>query len=69
MTRRNTLYPKLEDHSLVLDYPDVRGMHKNVFFMTHSHKEVGGGEDAVSKYNQYEVGIIFTSRLPIMMFN
>ncbi|CAE6473604.1 unnamed protein product [Rhizoctonia solani] len=55
---RNTLYPKLEDHSLVQNYPDVRGMHKNVFFVSHSHKEVGGGEDAVSKYNQYELDMI-----------
>ncbi|KAJ1300335.1 hypothetical protein OPQ81_005156 [Rhizoctonia solani] len=56
---RNTLYPRLEDHSLVQSYPDVRGMHKNVFFVSHSHKEVGGGEDAVSKYNQYELDMIY----------
>lgn len=51
----NTLYPDLEDHALVQSYPNVRGMHKNIFFVSHSHKEAGGGEDAVSKYNQYEV--------------
>ncbi|CAE6460674.1 unnamed protein product [Rhizoctonia solani] len=56
---RNTLYPKLEDHELVKHYPDVRGMHKNVFFLSHAHKEVGGGEDAVSKYNQYELDMIY----------
>ncbi|KAJ1302896.1 hypothetical protein OPQ81_003195 [Rhizoctonia solani] len=56
---RNTLYRRLEDHSLVQSYPDVRGMHKNVFFVSHSHKEVGGGEDAVSKYNQYELDMIY----------
>ncbi|QRV96757.1 Zinc finger, NF-X1-type [Ceratobasidium sp. AG-Ba] len=55
---RNTLYPKLEDHSLVLDYPKVRGMHKNVFFVSHANKEVGGGEDAVSKHNAYELDMI-----------
>lgn len=30
---RNTLYPRLEDHESVLNYPDVRGMGKNVFFL------------------------------------
>ncbi|KAF8696564.1 P-loop containing nucleoside triphosphate hydrolase protein, partial [Rhizoctonia solani] len=56
---RNTLYPKLEDHLLVQNYPDVRGVHKNIFFVSHTHKEAGGGEDAVSKYNQYELDMIY----------
>ncbi|CCO36196.1 NFX1-type zinc finger-containing protein 1 [Rhizoctonia solani AG-1 IB] len=56
---RNTLYPDLEDHALVQNYPNVRGMHKNIFFVSHSHKEAGGGEDAVSKYNQYELDMIY----------
>lgn len=30
-------------------------MHKNVFFVSHAHREVGGGEDSVSKHNAYEV--------------
>ena len=52
----NTLYPKLEDHPLVEHYPHIRGMHRDVFFMTHNHKESGAEEDAISKYNQFEVG-------------
>ena len=61
----NTLYPKLEDHQLVLNYPDVRGMHKNVFFLSHAHREVGGGEDAVSKHNAYEV----SSDMRLVVYN
>ncbi|KAG8703866.1 hypothetical protein FRC09_003894, partial [Ceratobasidium sp. 395] len=55
---RNYLYPKLEDHPLVLDYPKVRGMHKNVFFVSHNQRETGGGEDAVSKHNSYELDMM-----------
>ncbi|KAF8867865.1 P-loop containing nucleoside triphosphate hydrolase protein [Gymnopilus junonius] len=55
---RNTLYPKLEDHKLVHNYPDVRGIHKNVFFVTHQHRENDGGDDSASKYNTYEVAMI-----------
>ncbi|KAG9124064.1 hypothetical protein FRC07_013002, partial [Ceratobasidium sp. 392] len=56
---RNTLYPKLEDHALVLEYPKVRGMHKNVFFVSHDQREAGGGEDAVSKHNSYELEMMY----------
>jgi len=51
----NTLYPRLEDHELVHNYPDVRGIQKNVFFVTHQYKENDGGDDSASKYNTYEV--------------
>ncbi|KDN33760.1 hypothetical protein RSAG8_13147, partial [Rhizoctonia solani AG-8 WAC10335] len=37
---RSTLYPNLKDNDRVLQYPDVRGMYKNMFFMSHTHKEV-----------------------------
>ena len=50
-----TLYPKLEDHDLVKNYPHVRGVAEDVFFFTHDHKENGGEDDFVSKYNQFEV--------------
>lgn len=33
----------------------MRGMSKNVFFMSHEHRETGGGEDSVSKHNAFEV--------------
>lgn len=52
---RNTLYPGLEDHDRVLQYKSVRGMERNVFFLSHGHKELGGGDDSVSKHNPYEV--------------
>ncbi|KAF8813222.1 P-loop containing nucleoside triphosphate hydrolase protein, partial [Phlegmacium glaucopus] len=52
---RNTLYPGLEDHKLVKEYPDVRGIQQNVFFVSHSHRENEGGDDSASKYNMYEV--------------
>ncbi|KAG8790256.1 hypothetical protein FRC12_012372 [Ceratobasidium sp. 428] len=55
---RNYLYPKLEDHPLVVEYPKVRGMHKNVFFVSHDQREAGGGEDAVSKHNSYELNMM-----------
>ncbi|KAH9951524.1 P-loop containing nucleoside triphosphate hydrolase protein [Amylocystis lapponica] len=55
---RTTLYPALEDHELVKQYPPVQGMAKNVFFLNHNHKENGADDDSVSKYNVYEVGMI-----------
>ncbi|KAM5531281.1 hypothetical protein V8D89_015082 [Ganoderma adspersum] len=55
---RMTLYPRLEDHDLVKNYPDVQGMAKNVFFFTHDHKENGGEDDFASKYNEFEVRMI-----------
>ena len=38
-----------------MDYPPVRGIAHSLFFIDHSHPERGGGDDAVSKYNEYEV--------------
>ncbi|KAJ8583241.1 hypothetical protein M405DRAFT_937339 [Rhizopogon salebrosus TDB-379] len=55
---RNTLYPQLEDHELVHHYPHVRGIAKDVFFVTHSHRENEGAEDSASKYNLYEVIVL-----------
>ncbi|EMD37515.1 hypothetical protein CERSUDRAFT_114154 [Gelatoporia subvermispora B] len=55
---RTTLYPNLEDHDLVKQYPVVRGLSKNTFFFNHNHKENGGDDDTVSKYNKFEVDMI-----------
>ncbi|KAG1731512.1 uncharacterized protein EDB91DRAFT_1154350 [Suillus paluster] len=55
---RNTLYPGLEDHELVRQYPSVRGIAKNVFFVNHNHRENEGAEDSAGKYNLYEVAMI-----------
>lgn len=53
---RHTLYPTLEDHDLVKQYPHVRGFAKDVFFFSHSHRENGGAEESAgSKYNTFEV--------------
>ncbi|KXN89054.1 NFX1-type zinc finger-containing protein 1 [Leucoagaricus sp. SymC.cos] len=54
---RTILYPKLEDNELVLKYPPVQGMQKDVFFFNHLHKE-NGTEDSVSKFNIFEVEMI-----------
>ncbi|CAE6531432.1 unnamed protein product [Rhizoctonia solani] len=56
---RKSLYPNLKDHDLVTQYPHVRGMHRDVFFVSHTNKEAGGGEDSVSKHNDYEVDMIY----------
>ncbi|KAJ7647110.1 hypothetical protein FB45DRAFT_821739 [Roridomyces roridus] len=55
---RNALYPALQDHRLVTEYPDVRGFSKNVFFLSHSHRENDGAEESSSKYNTFEVNMI-----------
>ncbi|KAH7335671.1 hypothetical protein B0J17DRAFT_769501 [Rhizoctonia solani] len=55
---RNTLYPNLQDNHKVLAYPDVRGMDKNIFFVSHEILERGGGEESVSKHNEFEVDLI-----------
>ncbi|TFK23669.1 P-loop containing nucleoside triphosphate hydrolase protein [Coprinopsis marcescibilis] len=56
---RKTLYPDLLDHPIVQQYPDVRGLAKNVFFFDHQNAE-GGNEDTTgaSKYNTFEVSMI-----------
>ncbi|CAE6473587.1 unnamed protein product [Rhizoctonia solani] len=56
---KHTLYPNLQDNDRVLSYPDVRGMGKNVFFISHENLERGGGEDSVSKHNEFEVNLIY----------
>lgn len=39
----------------MMNYPPVRGMLKDVFFLDHRHAEEGQGEDSVSKTNRFEV--------------
>ncbi|RXW21902.1 hypothetical protein EST38_g3950 [Candolleomyces aberdarensis] len=56
---RETLYPGLVDNELVENYPDVRGIQNNVFFLDHDHPENdGNAEDTASKFNVYEVEMI-----------
>ncbi|EED83477.1 predicted protein [Postia placenta Mad-698-R] len=54
---RQILYPRLEDNDVVLSYPPVHGMQKDVYFYTHTNKE-NGSDDSVSKYNSFEVEMI-----------
>ncbi|KAF9765505.1 hypothetical protein IL306_002205 [Fusarium sp. DS 682] len=40
----HSVYPKLQDHSSIQDYPDVSGMRHNVFWLDHSYREARSGE-------------------------
>jgi hypothetical protein len=37
-------YPSLQDHPIVYQYPRVKGMKSNMFFINHNYNE-DGGED------------------------
>ncbi|XP_054273692.1 NFX1-type zinc finger-containing protein 1-like [Macrosteles quadrilineatus] len=52
-----TIYPLLRDDPSVLDRPSIRGMDKNVFFMTHNHFEDEVVE-ITSKRNRFEAEIL-----------
>ncbi|KAJ3150080.1 hypothetical protein HDU86_006703 [Geranomyces michiganensis] len=63
MLLKHTLYPALEDASGVLNYPKVKGMRHNVFFLDHNHQEGGkngehGAETARSKLNLSEAQLV-----------
>ena len=47
------IYPNLTDDEKVMNYPDVRGVDKNVFFMTHNYLE-SADEGILSKFNDFE---------------
>ncbi|XP_065567266.1 NFX1-type zinc finger-containing protein 1-like [Artemia franciscana] len=51
-----SIYPSLENHPSVLDYPNIKGMKHNVFFLTHSVPETEETE-AQSHLNPYEAEI------------
>ena len=50
------IYPKLENHPSVLNYPNIRGMKSNVFFLAHNQPEVSDSEGK-SHLNPYEADI------------
>jgi hypothetical protein len=53
------IYPQLQDHAKVLEYPDVRGTDANVFFFDHNHPEVGDKDDeSSSKVNEFEADMV-----------
>jgi len=60
---KSTLYPKLQNNAIVQDYPRVRGMKENVFFLDHHEPEGGGGGADISKHNIYEVSIFISKAL------
>ncbi|KAL0023606.1 hypothetical protein WJX77_006297 [Trebouxia sp. C0004] len=53
---RNTIYPSLQDHASVCNYPRVKGMVHNVFFWDHNHPE-GGRDENASKQNSAEAAM------------
>ena len=46
-------YPNLKDHELVLNKPNIRGVSRNVYFITHQHPEEED-EDSTSHLNEHE---------------
>lgn len=54
---RRTIYPQLKDHVSVTQYPPVKGMVHDVFFLDHDHAEGGVNDDGQgkSKFNTWEV--------------
>ncbi|CAG8445859.1 16122_t:CDS:10, partial [Cetraspora pellucida] len=57
---RLTLYEKLIDDEKVVNYPDVRGAQRNVYFMDHRHPEDSGENDfAINSHsNTFEVEMV-----------
>ena len=51
-----SIYPTLKNHSTVLEYPSVRGMASNVFFLSHTEQEVAD-IDGKSHSNPYEADL------------
>ncbi|CAG8486394.1 199_t:CDS:10, partial [Diversispora eburnea] len=57
---RQTIYPDLEDHPLTKDYPKVRGIQHNVYFMHHVNcEDPARNEFALqSRSNNFEVEMV-----------
>lgn len=55
---RETLYPRLKDAPSVLQYPEVSGMRKRLFWLDHRHQETNSSKNddsGTSHQNDYEV--------------
>lgn len=50
---RPAIYPRLEDHESVLEFPPVRGVDHPLYFLHHTRKEKAAGDS--SKENVHEV--------------
>ncbi|KAF9354491.1 hypothetical protein BGX34_010978 [Mortierella sp. NVP85] len=56
---RNSLYPHLEDGENVKEYPDVKGMSSNLYFMNHLHPVDGKDQFSQQSFsNSFEVEMI-----------
>ncbi|RUP52086.1 hypothetical protein BC936DRAFT_141680 [Jimgerdemannia flammicorona] len=56
---RLTLYPDLIDGGAVMNYPNVSGMRKNLFFMDHSHPEDSKDQFGAQSFaNSFEVEMV-----------
>ena len=57
---RDTLYPSLEDHTDVSDYPPVPGMKSRLFWLNHNSYELDTSGDAVdtSHWNPFEIDMV-----------
>ncbi|PWW74664.1 hypothetical protein C7212DRAFT_358855 [Tuber magnatum] len=58
---RNTLYPKLSDHSTTFKNPPVPGLAKRLFWMDHRHLEAGADKTELiqtSHANDFEVDMV-----------
>lgn len=53
---RPAIYPHLIDHESVLEYPPIRGIDHNLFFIHHTHAESAFGDS--SKENVHEAKFI-----------
>ncbi|XP_064088896.1 NFX1-type zinc finger-containing protein 1-like isoform X2 [Macrobrachium nipponense] len=53
-----SIYPNLKDHESVHEYPHVKGLLKDVFFITHTHHEDKGGNDNNTKANSHEAMLV-----------
>ena len=51
------IYPYLKDHEMVLNKPDIRGVSRNVFFVTHQFAE-DEDADTLSHLNKHEAEFI-----------
>lgn len=49
-----SIYERLENHPSVLEYPAVKGVKNNLFFLHHENRE-SGSSDNESMSNQFEV--------------
>ncbi|KAJ5950739.1 Zinc finger CCCH-type [Penicillium vulpinum] len=57
---RQTLYPKLKDAPSVMEYPEIMGMRKRLFWLDHRHREGGSDADVMSTshWNNHEIDMV-----------